>query len=144
MSIEAKNTTPVETAAFGDVVGQSQGFIKFLAAVAVFAILFLVGVNNVWRTSARTNVLPAVLAKDTSDEEMTPSRKMLIVKMDGTSSNVNIRESPSQDSRKVGEAGRGEMFELNSENPDWYGVKLMDGSIGYISASYAEVIESLE
>ena len=65
----------------------------------------------------------------------------LIIKIDddaSASASVNIREKPTTDSEKIGQAKNGETFEFVSEDSKWYEVKLADGLTGFISAEFIE------
>ena len=56
-----------------------------------------------------------------------------------TGSTVNIRKGASTSSDKIGSAVKGDVLTYVSTSGDWYQVKLADGSLGYVSASYAKL-----
>ena len=65
-------------------------------------------------------------------------KTMLTVTVDDSlpSAIVNIREMPTTDSEKVGEAINGDTYEFVSFDSGWYEVRLPEGSTGFISAKY--------
>ena len=65
---------------------------------------------------------------------------MLTVKITDGSTSVNILQAPIVSSNKIGEAKEGDTFEYFSEGSGWYEIKLADGSVGFIPASFIEVI----
>lgn len=50
---------------------------------------------------------------------------------------LNVRESSSVASTKIGQVKPGESYELVDEKEDWFKIKLTDGKIGWVSSSYA-------
>ena len=50
---------------------------------------------------------------------------------------LNVRESSSVSSAKIGQVNPGESYELISEEEGWFEIKLKDGQKGWISSSYA-------
>lgn len=124
---------------------------EFMAATVVFFLLFGVGISNLI-SSVPKIPKPSTLGITTTVVSKTPSPKpsptpivlkkpevkpkiILTVTIDDTAS-INIREKPALTSRKIGKAKNGDTFEFVSEHPQWYGVKLANGSTGYISAQY--------
>ena len=71
-----------------------------------------------------------------SDATETKPMKIVTVILEDKSSIVNIRKEASTSSRIIGKAENGSSYELISKTTDWYEVKLVDGSIGFISAKY--------
>lgn len=71
-------------------------------------------------------------------------REVLKVKIDEAFSSVNIRKEPSSDSVKLGKASGGDTFEFVSKDAGWYGIKLPDGSTGFISKAFIVEIEKQE
>lgn len=65
--------------------------------------------------------------------------KYAVIKIDDSSPFVNIRQEAGTDSPKIGKVYDEEIYELLSENDQWYKVKLNDGTSGYISVQYAEI-----
>lgn len=67
--------------------------------------------------------------------EGTPMRIVTVI-LEDKSQVANIRQEPSISSRIIGQAENGSSYELISKTTDWYEVKLINGSIGFISAKY--------
>jgi len=65
--------------------------------------------------------------------------KVLIDTVDNLES-VDIYRDALLSSLKIGEAKDNDIFELVSESPGWYQVKLINGSTGYVSSEYSEII----
>ena len=134
---------------------------EFLAvSVTMFVVLLSFGIRNIMvssvaksnQTSPNSEVLGAT--KETNPKAtptVTPELKLTVtptvtsiadpevimtVKIDDGSSYVNIYQNPTTNSGKIGEAKNGDTFELVSQDPGWYEVKLADGSSGFISAEY--------
>ena len=109
----------------------------------VFLVLVTVGIRNIMVfTTERPQssqplpapAAPAVLAET---EEIKPET-ILTVKIDGAtaSASVNIRQSPTTDSEKIGKARGGDTFKYVSMNSDWYEIRLDDGTTGFISGEF--------
>ncbi len=69
-------------------------------------------------------------------EAVEKPKQMVMVKLDDGSSSVNIRQKPTSYSEKIGSAQDGDTFEYINLDAGWYEVKLEDGSIGFILATY--------
>lgn len=80
---------------------------------------------------------PTVSPKTAEVKEI-KSKVMLTIKIDDASSSVNIRQKPTTNSEKIGQARDGDTFEFLSLDSGWYEIKLVDGSTGFISAKYVE------
>ena len=95
--------------------------------------------------------IPLVLSEQSETDEVKPTltpetdetkpKTMLTIKINDGSESVNIRQKPTINSEKVGQAKEGDAFEFISVNSNWYEIKLADGSTGFVSARYVEVIE---
>lgn len=72
-------------------------------------------------------------------KEDTEPKTILVIKINESAS-ANIRQSPTIDSKVIGKARNGDIFEFISENSGWYEIKLDDGSIAFISASVGELL----
>lgn len=72
-------------------------------------------------------------------EDIKP-KTMLVVKIDELAS-ANIRQNPTTDSKVIGKAKNGDIFEIVSENSGWYEIKLDNGSTAFISASVGEILK---
>lgn len=83
-------------------------------------------------TPSATTVLSPVVATAEAKPETT-----LRVKINDGSTFVNIRQKPSLNSEKTGQADDGDTFKYISLNAGWYEIILADGSKGFISAKYA-------
>lgn len=137
----------------------SLGISEFLAGATIFLILFGLGIRNVWLTDAgkfmispvakdqtvlsATSSNPIDSASDSASlldsAEPDPPKAMTTVKLTDGLTNVNIRQSPTAESEKIGLAQGGDVFEFVSENSGWYEIRLVDGSTGFVSADYAEL-----
>jgi putative transposase len=126
------------------------GFIS--TATVVFILLFSVGIRNVFTSTVKTTESVASLPsptpqvageKDTTKGEVKTETKQVVIKITDGSSGVNIREKPTTKSAKVGKANDGDIFELISQESNWYQIKLDDGSTAFVSAGYAQ-IEQIE
>ena len=125
----------------------------FLAiSAAVFLLLVTLGIGNIKLSEAKNSKplpSPAALAK-TEEAKPLPSPVVLAateeakptaivtIKIDDSTAKVNIRQKPTTNSEKIGEAKDGDTFEFVSEDLGWFEVKLTDGSTGFISATYVE------
>lgn len=76
----------------------------------------------------------------TPEAEETKSKSALRIKINDGSESVNIRQKPTTNSEKIGQAEDGDVFEIVSKNMGWYEIKLANGSVGFISPKYVEVI----
>lgn len=94
--------------------------------------------------SAPDSSQSAVLsASDSAQPQKAPKPKMmLVVKNAAENSTVPIHLNPSADSQKVGYAKNKDVFEFVGVNSGWFGVKLADGSTGYIFSDFIDIIES--
>lgn len=119
----------------------------FALAVGIFALLFTLGLRNVLEaqpkkvisvsTVSSPSPIPSVAGLETEAEK---NKTILLIKIPDKSSSINIRQNPDINSEKVGEAKDGDIFEFVSINSGWFGVKLADGSIGFILSKYIEII----
>ena len=124
---------------------------ELIAASGIFVILLTLGLRNIIGSSKNiVNTPPptsSVLSETMETEKPTETmetkepKKMLSVKATGGSANVNIHQEPAVNSKMVGKAKEGDIFEFVSEDSGWYEIKLADGSVGFISSKYIEVIQ---
>lgn len=84
---------------------------------------------------------PEVLPVTAATEEAKP-KIILTIKINDASASANIRQKPTTDSEKIGQAKNGDSFEFVSIDSGWYEVKLATGS-GFISAAFIEVMEEI-
>ena len=126
---------------------------EYSIAIAIFILLFSLGYRNILLSSAKDTTskdvvsvnsisspspTPAVAGTETEDQK---PKIMLAVKAENETVPVNIRQEPTAESEKIGEARNRDILEFVSINSGWFGVKLEDGSTGYISYKYIEIIE---
>lgn len=124
---------------------------EYSIATSVFILLFSLGYRNVLSSSAKNTTpkdvisinsisspSPAPVVAGTKDEK---TKTMLLVKTDNGLENINIRQNPTVQSEIVGTAKNGDIFGFVSINSGWFGAKLEDGSTGYISSKFIEIIE---
>ena len=81
----------------------------------------------------------ATESEDPKPEEVEEEKVIVVIKIHDDSESVNIRQSPSTSSPKIGKAKEDDSFEFVSESSEWYRIKLTDGSTGYVSARYSEM-----
>lgn len=133
-----------------------------LAIGGIFLLLLSVGIRNVMSSTAKNTPQPfpiPLVLSITADPTPTPAPAVepsstptdqgentaaknpkLIIKITDESTSVNIRQGPTVQSNKIGDAKAGEVFEYTSLDSGWYEIKLADGTTGFISARYIEVI----
>lgn len=87
--------------------------------------------------------LEATSAASIEDRHKTlpKAKTTLIIKTNDGGTRVNIRQKPTTNSKRISKAKNGDRFELISLDSGWYGIKLHDGSTGFISAQYAVMEE---
>lgn len=122
---------------------------ELFTASVIFLLLLFLGVRNIQGSPVKMvnkslteaipvpSPTPAVLSET---KEVETPKTMLIVKISDGSDSVNIRQEPTVSSNKIGEALEDDTFEFVSVNSGWYEIKLTDGSTGFISARYIEVM----
>lgn len=120
---------------------------EILAIFAVFLVLLGLGLRNISISTAKSlanspTEVPSVLSETTQPTNSPKPKITLMVKNAGESTPATIHKEPSTNSEKVGEAMDGDIFEFDSINSGWYGVKLTDGSTGFIHSEYIEIIET--
>lgn len=120
-------------------------FREFAISSAVFIFLFTFGLRNVLVSTAKDiNSISSISPTSTPSVAAAKDEKpkiILAVKVDNGSNSINIRQGPSIQSEKIGEAKNGDVFEFVSINSGWYGVKMTDGLTGFISSKFIEIIE---
>lgn len=85
-------------------------------------------------TTAATLEATAAAVLEAAAEKKTET---LRVKIGDGSSYVNIRQKPTINSEKIGQANDGDILEFVSLKAGWYEIKLTDETSGFISAKYA-------
>lgn len=127
----------------------------FLAiTAALFLLLVTIAVGNLKLSEAKSSQLastvtvPAVRpvvspeVKSEATRAAMPKLQTVVVQIDDKATTVNIREKPAINSKKVGQAKDGDTFEFVSLDSEWYEVKLVTGSTGFISAKYIVMEET--
>lgn len=119
---------------------------EFLAtSTLMFLLLVALGVRNVHVSTAKNyQPLPTTVSDVLSETkivkpEATPEaspKTTVTVEINDASSSVNIRQKPTTDSAKIGQAKDGDTFEFISFDSRWYEIKLIDGTVGFISERY--------
>lgn len=130
---------------------------ELLASCAVFVLLLGLGVRNITTAAKSPQNSSAILgAGTTSAARVSPSpiaapapptpspEPKIVLTVRYAAGPVNIREKPTTQSQKIGEAKDGDKFEFISENSGWYQVKLPDGQNGFINSQYIEKQEKGE
>jgi len=108
----------------------------------IFFLLLAAGMLNIVASTPKmlsSVPAPAVLSETTKSEEAPPHKTTLTVKTLDDSVGVNIRQNPSADSRVIAVAKNGDVFEFVSPGPEWYEIKLDNGSTGFISSAFITV-----
>lgn len=82
---------------------------------------------------AENSIQPETIAPEAINVEK------IIIKIKDGSKSINVRQSPSIASEVIGEAFEGETFEIVSKVSGWYGIKLNDDTIGFVSSKYAQI-----
>lgn len=85
------------------------------------------------------NLASAVPSASSSSAEPSPVvaiQKVVILQT--PTGDLNVRESGSLDSAKIGKVYPGDSFDLVDEKDNWFEIKLQDGKTGWISAIYAK------
>ena len=123
---------------------------ELTAASGIFVILLALGLRNIIGSSKNIVTTPSptssVLSETVETKESTEtvetkeSKKMLSVKATKGSANVNIHQEPAVNSKTVGKAKEGDIFEYVSINSGWYEIKFPDGSTGFISEELVVVM----
>lgn len=108
---------------------------------AVFLILVTLGIRNIKASPLLPEPTPTPSATPVPIVEEEP-KMMVVIKISDGSESVNIRQSPTVRSEKIGKALDGERFELISTGDEWYEVRLEDGTSGFISERYVSPVET--
>ena len=119
------------------------------ALFVIFLMLVGLGLRNISISTTKRNadspaVEPVVLSESTEPTNSPVPKRMVVVKAPEGFPSVNIRQGPTTDSEKIGEAEDGISFEFISENPGWYEIKLPDDSTGFISAEYTYLEDKID
>jgi|SRR3989344_3142024 len=132
---------------------------------AIFLVLVTVGIRNIYapphkvlgsiavseapitpEATPSPSPSPSPSPTPTVVEEEKKAKTMLRVKINdaSASASINILQKPTDSSEEIGQAKNGDIFEFVSvDSVWWYEVKLSDGSTGFISAIYLELMEEI-
>lgn len=91
-------------------------------------------------TSADTESTPSAQTESTASADPVKHKIVAVIKTDDREGAI-IYSEPSNQGEKTGTAHSGDAFDFVSINSGWYGIKLADGSTGFISAAYVEMTE---
>jgi putative transposase len=143
-----ENTKPLERRDLADVDGKIKPTARvpeIFAISVVFLVLLGMGLRNIKisnsgnlaASSPNTSPVLSESTEATNPAEPAPAsepktKTMVIVKTPEGSDFVNIRQSPTVDSEKIGTAKNGESFELVSEDSGWYQIRLPNDQTGFI------------
>lgn len=97
----------------------------------------ILGLSRTEEISTSSADAVSTASADTIEPADTVEPKVILtIKADNKSAIVNIRQKPTTTSEKIGKAKDGDTFEFVSIDSGWYGVKLADGSTGFISDKF--------
>jgi len=104
----------------------------------IFFALAIIAVSQV--TKSRQKEAPTASEEKTAAFTSSPTptaatETRLTIKTESAKTKINIRETPSTASKKIGETLQGEQFVFIQKEGDWYKVKFEDG-FGYIYKDY--------
>lgn len=119
---------------------------EFAIATAVFALLLGIGLKNIktYNVKAEEVAVSSPSPTPTVSGDQDSAKITLIVKIADGAANVNIRSKPTTRSEIIGSAHDGDTFEYVSIDSGWYETKMVDGSSGFISARYIQILEGGE
>lgn len=69
---------------------------------------------------------------------LTPIQKQKVVILNTPTGFLRVRSDPSLVGSESAQVRPGDIFELASEQDGWYQIKLKDGTLGWVSATYAK------
>ncbi len=119
---------------------------EIFALSAVFLLLLGLGLRNINSSQAKNLAVSPASAPDVLSESVEPPpptiKNLVTVEVPEALGFVYIRQGPTADSEKVGEAENGDQFELTGVDSGWYKVKLEDGSQGFINSDHAYLEEA--
>lgn len=142
--------------------GSSYSFLKISSSIAIFFLLFTLGLRNM--SLPKNDRLSADIELFSNKQEQsiskpaslpTPSPKPIVagtktevnkqvnyIKLKDflSTENINIRQEPSAESPVVASAEKGDVYEFESIVSGWYKINLGDG-YGYISADLVEIVK---
>lgn len=114
---------------------------ELLTAGALFVLLLGLGIRNVETVAKSPSNTPAIYGTKTISTTPAPTAKpepKIVLTVKSAEGPVNIREKPTVQSQKIGEAKDGEKFEFVSEDSAWFQIKLQGGPTGFIISKYIE------
>lgn len=149
-------TEPSEKIHVGTDLKPARRIPEFLATTVVFLLLLTLGIRNIMASTTKSpkplpppiqsGTTPAVLSatkkvKPTAEPTIEPTAEpkvMLTIKINDGATSVIIRQKPTTNSERIGIGNAGDTFEFVSIDSGWYGVKLADGSTGFVPAKYVK------
>ena len=154
-SLEAEKEVQTNT----DLKSRSRTHVFLAISTAMFLLLFTLGMRNINISRANNLELPPTpevlseteeavptevvkptdVVKPTEEiesEEVMEPEIILKVRIQGATSSADIYERPATDSGKIEEARGGDLFEYVYLDSDWYEIRLVDGSTGFISREF--------
>lgn len=87
---------------------------------------------------------PEVAGIETTEiiEDINPeTKKMVVINIGKDSENVNLRLDPTDQSEIIGKAKNGEVYELVSEADGWFQIRLIDGTLAFVSSGLVQIVE---
>ncbi len=81
-------------------------------------------------------------AEEEASEEASVSASSTVEILDNDLGYLNVRSEPSVSGDIVTKVNPGERYEYTQEENSWYYITLDDGSVGWVSGDYVEVVES--
>ena len=127
-------------------------FIKYtIAAIAILNLILMFGFNyrvpglHLFRSSgveqSAAAATTAVAAATTAPAEEVAEPEPEVKKCRVTANSLRVRSGPGSDHDVIGSVTRGMELEVVGEEDGWVHVRLEDGSDGFVSAEYVEMLE---
>ena len=124
-----------------------------IAAIAILNLILMFGFNyrvpglHLFRSSgaeqsaaAATTAVAAATAAP-AEEVVEPEPEPEVRKCRVTANSLRVRSGPGSDHDVIGSVTRGMELEVVGEEDGWVHVRLEDGSDGFVSAEYVEMLE---
>ncbi|MBI2029760.1 PEGA domain-containing protein [Candidatus Gottesmanbacteria bacterium] len=139
-----------------EVIISAPGFItRSVKAVATagfkLSITAQLGISEGGESAAETtpgttpNITPSATPKATPKPTTTATskdpEKPFVTILDTPNNFLRVRKEPSTDSEELARVKPDEKYPLTDEEPDWFKIKLSDGTEGWVSAEYAQKTE---
>lgn len=126
---------------------------KSTLSIGVFVMLFTLGLKNVQNNSVPNQQTivegpssPTVAGIEETRETTTVEDKTELTEEIPTFKlkaleNLNMREKANENSNRIGNVKKDDIFESTELTDGWYKLQLKDGTVGYIISSYVEVLQ---